>query len=90
VLSTTKISEKHQRIIRQLPVACCPRLVEIDPHPLDYPARVRSDSTIARISRFSKTEFPGSPFPRTTTSTIARAKLSARITWFGKSARNAG
>jgi hypothetical protein len=60
------------------------------PHPLDFPAGVYSDSTIARISRFSKTEFPGSPFLRTTTSTIARAKSSARITWFGKSARNTG
>jgi 3-oxoacyl-[acyl-carrier protein] reductase len=49
-----------------------------------------ADSTMARMSWFSKTRPPRWPVSLTTTSTMARAKSSARITWFGKTARNAG
>ena len=35
-----------------------------------------------RMSRFSRTSVRASPVPRTATSTIVRARLSARITWF--------
>src|SRR6266404_3581973 len=53
-------------------------------------AQTDDDSTIARISRFSKTRCSRSPRFRIVTSTMARAKSSARITWFGNSARNTG
>jgi hypothetical protein len=42
---------------------------------------------MARMSRFSKTGPPCFPVPRTATSTMARAKSSARITWLGNSTR---
>ena len=50
----------------------------------------RCESTIARMSRFSKTRLSRSAVFWTTTFTMARAKVSARITWLGKSTRNAG
>jgi len=47
--------------------------------------------SMARMSRFSRTRLRRcSPAPRTTTSTMASAKSSARITWFGNSTRNTG
>ena len=47
-------------------------------------------STMARMSRFSKTTPPRSPLPPTATSTMARARSSARITWLGNSTRKTG
>ena len=43
-----------------------------------------------RMSRFSRTSVWPSPVPRTATSTIVRARSSARITWLGNNTRNAG
>jgi len=53
-------------------------------------ATLTVDAAIARMSRFSKITPWRSPVPRTATSTIARAKSSARITWLGSNTRNAG
>ncbi len=47
-------------------------------------------SIIARMSRFSKTKLRRSPVSWMATSTIARAKSSARITSLGNSTRNTG
>jgi hypothetical protein len=49
-----------------------------------------SDLTMARMSRFSNTKPWRSCVRRSTTSTIAHAKSSARTTWFGNSTRNTG
>ena len=46
--------------------------------------------TMARISRFSRTRLRRSPVPLIMTSTMARPRSSARITWLGNSTRNAG
>jgi hypothetical protein len=53
-----------------------------------YPLGGR-ESTIVRMSRFSKITLRCSPVPSTATSTIAQPKSSARITWLGNSTRNA-
>jgi hypothetical protein len=45
---------------------------------------------MAWISLFSNTDARRSFVRRTATSTITRAKSSARITWLGNSIRNAG
>jgi hypothetical protein len=58
----------------------------IDSHLPYYAAGVRSDSTMARMSRFSRTRVRRSPVSRTATSTMARPKSSARMTWLGNSA----
>ena len=50
----------------------------------------RGELAIALISRFSRTTLSRSRFPRTATSTIARAKSSAGITWSGNSLRKTG
>jgi hypothetical protein len=47
-------------------------------------------SAMARMSRFSKTGPRCSSVPQTATSTMTRAKSSARITWLGNSGRNTG
>jgi len=54
------------------------------------PQRFTHAFTMARMSRFSKTTPPCSPLPLTVTSTMARARSSARITWLGNSTRNTG
>src|ERR1700733_13688995 len=65
-----------------------------DSHCLRYrAARLRMgscDLTMARMSRFSKTKPWCSCVSRSTTSTIAQAKSSARTTWFGNNNRNTG
>jgi len=43
-----------------------------------------------RMSRFSKTRLPDSLLSPTATSTMARAKSSAGMTWLGNSTRNDG
>lgn len=50
----------------------------------------RCDSIMLRMSRFSRISIWCSTVPLTARSTMARAKSSARITWLGNSARNAG
>ena len=55
-----------------------------------YPVGALCESTMARMSRFSKTRLRRSPVSRTATSTMARPKSSARIAWLGNSTRNAG
>ena len=51
---------------------------------------IGSNSTIARISRFSKTRLRDSPVLLIATSTMARPKSSARMTWLGNSTRKTG
>ena len=55
----------------------------------DYLDTIWSE-TIARMSRFSRTRLRLFPAPRTTTSTMAPAKSSARITWLGNTTRKNG
>jgi hypothetical protein len=55
-----------------------------------YLVRCRSHSTMAWISLFSNIDARRSFVRRTATSTITRAKSSARITWLGNSIRNTG
>ena len=50
----------------------------------------RNEWTIARMSRFSKTLLSRLGVSWTAIFTMARAKSSARITWFGNNNRNAG
>jgi len=53
-------------------------------------AGIHSVLTIARMSRFSNTRPRAPSAPRRATSTMACARSSAGITWFGKRTRNAG
>ena len=43
-----------------------------------------------RMSRFARTRVRPSPVPPVATSTIVRARSSARITWLGNNTRDAG
>jgi hypothetical protein len=68
----------------------CPELDSGARLPLAGGTGNHRDLTIARMSRFSKTTPPRSAASRTATSTMARAKSSAGITWLGNSTRNTG
>src|SRR5262249_25061333 len=93
--------DRPETVARQEPFNDCADLREDRPPTLPAAAgfvisnRDRGDgsatySAMARISRFSKTRLSAFAVSRTATSTMARAKSSARITWLGNNTRSAG
>jgi nucleoside-diphosphate-sugar epimerase len=57
---------------------------------IDTASPQRGEASMARMSRFSMIALELPPDSLTTTSTMARAKSSARMTWLGNNTRNTG